>query len=222
MEVFEYCLHHLEIGRLIHRPALGGQIDGVSQRERSKSPGLPNVRCHVLALRRARRLSPRTFESIEGKHLNIQSIGISRRIAVAGIVDTGRLECRNRTIHELRVDQRAIAGNAHHDVCARMNCGLIVPIQDVLLTTAIHLVIQTSDVPNQRFVARVVRGGDDDMIDLGGLAQSPEEQLDERNPQNGFHHLAGKASGAHARLNDGHRLHVNFQREGSRRSGSSL
>ena len=100
----------------------------------------------MLPLARLTRLLPGRLERAIAEHFRVEPVGISRRRNVRRIVRGGRRELRDNRVDELRVDERAIAGDTHDDIGTRRARRLVVAVQDVVFAAAVHRIAQLLDV----------------------------------------------------------------------------
>ena len=114
--MLEYPLDHGKIGGFVHGPTQAGVVISRLEITLAELPGIPQVGSHVLTVGRLHRLAPGLGKRSHREHFDIQAIGESGRRDIAQVVDAFGPEASNRLVHQRRIDQGAITGDAYHHV----------------------------------------------------------------------------------------------------------
>ena len=132
---------------------------------------------------------------------------IAARRGHLGIVAAGGDEQGHQPVDQPRVDQHRIPADAQHHRRRAVLEGQGEAPEHIRLRPPDHGDPQSAGIRRQRIIPGAVRGGQDDLSDGGAAAQTMDDVPQHRPPRELRQHLAGKAAGAHAGLNDRGRRH---------------
>lgn len=113
-------------------------------------------------------------------------------------------------VNDLRVQERAVAGDLNDDVRGQLSLRVDDALQDIFLTAPVDGNVLSSCPALDRVVGRRHRRRDDYRVHEPATPQAANEPREGRNAADVHQHLAGQARGAHARFDagDGARAHA--------------
>ena len=130
--------------------------------------GLLEIGRDVLAIVALVSLPPRLSERAAAEDFDVESVREGRHQRIADVIDAALSEFLDNGVDELRVDQRAIPGDANDDLGVDQRGGLMVAIEHVVFAALVQHISQVADELGQGFVARILRRGDHDLVDPAG------------------------------------------------------
>ena len=119
----------------------------------------------VLALIRERRLLIDAMQARRREHFAVEPFRERRRLDVARVVRVVLSAGANHGVDDRRVRQRAVGGDAHHDIGVVLASRLHVTAQHVVLRTSCEPCSRLERERSHRVVTPQVSRGHDDSID---------------------------------------------------------
>ena len=221
VEVLEDLFNDGEVSGFIHRPAHGREVLAVLHGGGIEPPGFAKVGRDMLPVKGFAGFPTGLFQRFEGADFDVQSVRVGGRVGVAEVIHARCLESANDFIHEPRVHQRAVAGDAHHHIGLVRPRGLHKAVKNIVFTALFAGIAKLANMLEQRLVALIDRGGDDDLAHLFCLGQALEQYLNHRDAANRLHHLIRQTGGTHTGLDERDNFHNRGQRAGLIRFSAS-
>ncbi len=199
--------NQLQVFRLIDRPAQVGEILFAHHRANFEfARVLIDEQRHVLAEPGIEHGAVQVLQSGIANRFGVETARKRPlRVKIAGIIVFVFAPHRcDYAIDEMKVDQRAIGGDAHDDI-GRKNLGSLgVTIQDVVVTAGKDRPFLGATKLDDRLIVCLVRGGDDHLVQTPSPSQSAHHAFQHRSSGDVGQDFAGQTGASHPRLDDRH------------------
>jgi hypothetical protein len=147
------------------------------------------------------------FQRFSGKGFYVESARVGSLMAVGDVVPIGIAgeQWLHAGVDNSRFDEGAVGSDSHDDVGTILSSGLVVPAEYVLLGASHHVNCgQGLGECGDYMVGRQLTRGNYDAIYVFASGESLALALEHGGALEIHHHFAGKACGAHSRLDDHH------------------